>query len=337
MTETGKELEVKPWEWVEGEHGYSALCDADNNEIITTGGYNDGDYPIVWMGEEMTDEHKELISQAPVTKAKHDALLSANAGMREALEKIMRGPAHPAPDPYAHSWEAFARHWNGFAVDARMAAKDALSALPAGEAGDLHPDTCVALAAFMAALRAKLRRAEEKYGYTNGWKTEDWEAQCKAHLLEHLHKGDPLDVAAYAMFCHQRGWSTSSTGEAVTVGGKPTERQRALWDAEHAIEDIENGYNALRQSADERGDTRDAVTHSYCRNTALECRRAVQKLMGEAPTPSPSERVEKLDAALAQAVKMATDGLGASKTNGAVAWRDALYDIRALLSVTEGE
>jgi len=55
---------------------------------------------------------------------------AAQAVMREALEKIRRGPAKPAPDPVAHSWEAFARHMNGFAVDARMAAADALSTLP---------------------------------------------------------------------------------------------------------------------------------------------------------------------------------------------------------------
>lgn len=72
----------------------------------------------------------------------------------------------------------------------------------------LHPGTARLVLEFANALAAKLARAEEKYGYTNGWATQDWEAECRAHMLEHIEKGDPLDVAAYCAFMWRRGWPT---------------------------------------------------------------------------------------------------------------------------------
>lgn len=73
-----------------------------------------------------------------------------------------------------------------------------------------HQDTFRLVQSFSEALMAKLGQAEVKYGYTNGWSTEDWEAECQRQLLAHVQKGDPLDVAAYAAFCWGRGWSTTS-------------------------------------------------------------------------------------------------------------------------------
>jgi hypothetical protein len=32
--------------------------------------------------------------------------------------------------------------------------------------------------------------------------------ECQQHLSEHLAKGDPRDVAAYAAFCWYHGWPT---------------------------------------------------------------------------------------------------------------------------------
>ena len=80
-----------------------------------------------------------------------------------------------------------------------------------------HQDTGRMVRAFSAALADKLARAELKYGYTNGWLTNDWEPECRAQLAAHVVKGDPLDVAAYAAFCWARGWSTAN-GEL--VGGR---------------------------------------------------------------------------------------------------------------------
>lgn len=62
---------------------------------------------------------------------------------------------------------------------------------------------------FSAALLEKLRAAEEKYGWNNGWLDPNWEADCQRQLAEHLAKGDPRDVAAYAAFCWHHGWPTA--------------------------------------------------------------------------------------------------------------------------------
>jgi hypothetical protein len=83
--------------------------------------YVDATAPLGWA--DFKPEAREWV------KAGMQAALEA-AGLNElveALEKIRRGPAKPAPDPIAHSWEAFARHMNGFAVDARMCAYAALT------------------------------------------------------------------------------------------------------------------------------------------------------------------------------------------------------------------
>lgn len=90
--------------------------------------------------------------------------------------------------------------------------------LPAAS-DELDGDTARLVQDFSIALAAKLARAEQKYGYTNGWLTQDWESECREHLLDHLQKGDPLDVAAYAAFMWRRGWSTSPL---------PTERDRTI-------------------------------------------------------------------------------------------------------------
>lgn len=63
----------------------------------------------------------------------------------------------------------------------------------------LHPDAADLVNRFSVALRAKLYASQCKYGYTNGWKTANPEELRKA-LLDHLLKGDPLDVAAFAAF-----------------------------------------------------------------------------------------------------------------------------------------
>lgn len=75
---------------------------------------------------------------------------------------------------------------------------------------ELHPDSKQLVQRFAEELGCKLRAAEEKYGYSDGWLTEDWETECREHLIEHLGKGDPRDVAIYAAFMWARSWSTAA-------------------------------------------------------------------------------------------------------------------------------
>lgn len=69
----------------------------------------------------------------------------------------------------------------------------------------LHPDTEALVQRFAEAMRNKLAKAERKYGYSNLWKNDDWLDECRAKLIDHLHKGDPLDVANYCAFLWHHG------------------------------------------------------------------------------------------------------------------------------------
>ena len=75
------------------------------------------------------------------------------------------------------------------------------------------------VARFSAALLAKLKAARVKYGaYDEGWREPGWEADCQKHLIAHLAKGDPRDVAAYCAFMWHHGWSTVAPALSAPVG-----------------------------------------------------------------------------------------------------------------------
>jgi len=88
---------------------------------------------------------------------------------------------------------------------------------------------------FAVALKVKLRAAEAKYDWQNGWIKDDWRVECQRGLLLHIGKGDPLDVAAYAAFCWHHGWSTSSqrSTEFVTGAVEPTAAAIAAYAARY--------------------------------------------------------------------------------------------------------
>lgn len=85
----------------------------------------------------------------------------------------------------------------------RLRIQEKVFATPSDPLADL-------VARFSAALLEKLRAAEKKYGRKDDWLDPNWESDCQRQLLEHVAKGDPRDVAAYAAFCWHHGWPTSS-------------------------------------------------------------------------------------------------------------------------------
>jgi len=91
----------------------------------------------------------------------------------------------------------------------------------------LHADTQVLVQRFAAAIATKLRQAEVKYGFSNGWLTEDWENECRRQLNLHLGKGDPLDVAIYSAFMWARSWSVVAM--AATPADERTARGQELY------------------------------------------------------------------------------------------------------------
>lgn len=72
----------------------------------------------------------------------------------------------------------------------------------------LHQDTAELVVAFAEAMAVKLRSAEIKHGFSNGWKSGEWKTDCKVSFIDHILKGDPVDVANYCAFMFYHGWDT---------------------------------------------------------------------------------------------------------------------------------
>jgi hypothetical protein len=110
--------------------------------------------------------------------------------------------AAPAAPIQAHSKSQFKR-LRDLGADVAAPAAEAQTQEP------LHPRTADLVDRFAAALKGKLAAAEKKYGYTDGWADSGWMDECRASLIEHAHKGDPRDVAAYCAFLWHHGERTA--------------------------------------------------------------------------------------------------------------------------------
>ncbi|WOL24284.1 hypothetical protein fHeYen801_074 [Yersinia phage fHe-Yen8-01] len=101
----------------------------------------------------------------------------------------------------------------------------------------LSPDTAVMVCNFAEALGKKLAKSKAKryqQGMADEWSFPGWQTQCHYQMIQHLSKGDPLDVAAYLAFMHYHGWTTAApiplgwliaqyeaqTGEKINQEGK---------------------------------------------------------------------------------------------------------------------
>ncbi|ELG0144475.1 hypothetical protein RNU47_001670 [Salmonella enterica] len=97
---------------------------------------------------------------------------------------------------------------------------DAPSSVLVAMPEDLHHDTRQLVMDTANAMVEKLYRAQEKYGYTNGWRVpvEGEETgdgrnfltreECLKALFHHLEKGDPVDCINYLAFMQANGWRT---------------------------------------------------------------------------------------------------------------------------------
>jgi len=90
---------------------------------------------------------------------------------------------------------------------------------------DLNAMTRKLVKRFASALAEKLHKAEQKYGYGDGWLTKGWieNGECARKLHAHAAKGDPRDVAAYCAFLWYHGASTALPATSVA---RKLERQR---------------------------------------------------------------------------------------------------------------
>ena len=73
----------------------------------------------------------------------------------------------------------------------------------------LHPATENLVVRFAGALAEKLALAERKHGYSDGWRDPTATREQREAMIEHVSKGDPIDVAAYCAFLWHHGASTA--------------------------------------------------------------------------------------------------------------------------------
>ncbi|WP_102867926.1 hypothetical protein [Pseudovibrio exalbescens] len=79
-----------PWQWVEEidyGYGYTTLEGPDGQEVLTTGGINDGDEPITYMGDSSKPADLALIAAAP-------EMLAALKEIFAAVEDAAGHPDH---------------------------------------------------------------------------------------------------------------------------------------------------------------------------------------------------------------------------------------------------
>lgn len=131
--------------------------------------------------------------------------------LRTYVEQLEAAQPAPAVDVVrraaAGAREVFAQSCSGAGDAIGYMEQVLLVALDAGRlAGttDQHPDDA-AVDAFAAALKEKLARSRAKG--RGGWADPSAVSviELARQLMEHTAKGDPIDVAAFAMMLHQRG------------------------------------------------------------------------------------------------------------------------------------
>ena len=141
--------------------------------------------------------------------------------------------------------------WSGMSIGNQMILRAAIKALRADRAApDEHLDD-MAVDRFATAMKAKLtkKRAEGR----GGWDRRD---ECSAEdltymLVQHLWKGDPLDVGNFAMMLHQRGERIMLDGEAKSIAPQPACQQETV------LELIGDARLALDTGAISFGETAD--------------------------------------------------------------------------------
>ncbi|KAF6596661.1 DUF551 domain-containing protein [Cronobacter sp. EKM101R] len=196
--------------------------------------------PVAWM--------RSTSSTSFMSRFTTDENYASEQWGDEVVALYSLPPAQPVAVPVEFSVERLEEIVN---VDARCnpevraLARIALAvkqAQPVAVPEGIHPDTADLVTRFASALAEKLHKAEQKYGYSNGWMSPDWYNECLQSLWEHIEKGDPRDVAAYCAFMWHHGWVTTDYDRNV-----PEECRAAMLAAPAKPSSLREGINALRE------------------------------------------------------------------------------------------
>jgi hypothetical protein len=166
----------------------------------------------------------------------HHVAANLVAELVNALETALSPPIHDerlrkALEPFLPAYEAYVAVMQNFSITgnssaerrfsegeredtAKEAAHEALASITFDQLhavhevlSDVNDEEAKLVQRFAAALLAKLRASEAKYGWQRAWMKEDWREELSPLLLKHVGKGDPVDVAAYAAFAWHHGWT----------------------------------------------------------------------------------------------------------------------------------
>ncbi|AWJ85135.1 hypothetical protein TSH58p_17370 [Azospirillum sp. TSH58] len=187
------------------------------------------DIDDIWDDEE--DRQGHVWDEAPRRSSVQETALASPAddpaflrkemlGLQSLLKEIYDAPTMEDGYRILRDWAR--QFWPADPVALSTARAVAPAPLPLGYIpmpDGLHSDTAKLVCAFAEALAAKLRLAEAKYGYSDGWRRDAWRDELVSKLVEHVHKGDPRDVAAYCAFAWFHGWSVTPTAQGMGWNG----------------------------------------------------------------------------------------------------------------------
>ncbi|WP_434619273.1 hypothetical protein [Azospirillum sp. B2RO_4] len=152
----------------------------------------------------------------------------------------------------------------------------------------LHPNTATLVRDFAEAMAKKLRAFEVKHGWTANWMRPDWRGELAAELLRHVHKGDPIDVAAYAAFAWFHGWSVTPAEASATSGGHGASPRLAEEIAREMANEMVRARNTLNNFVRESADPgADAMASLWCMGQLLAKAHAAG-LLPDNPTATPA-------------------------------------------------
>lgn len=270
-------LSVSDYEQGDGSEDFDADATQSLRNILTGAGLWDAD-----------ENCPVAATPAQPAGAVPDGLRALSEAASKGRFKVVRGLHDYAVVPEAREQKGPLNSADAdFAAASANHIRDILASHPAGQSAGSGAETDALVDRFSAALKVKLRAAEAKYGWKNGWLKSNWQVECQNGLLRHVGKGDPLDVAAYAAFCWHHGWPSASRRSTDFVTG-------AVIPTAGAIAAYETRYPEGSLS-----ETSDNAIEAWNRVAAAVC-------LAEKPAPD-STRTDQVGVAVEQAVAKAAE------------------------------